>query len=82
MKREATEFFMMLTFWIITAFSVVAPKWELAELGTAWMGRQIRLFDSLPLDKFSPTSELFFSFLPLPTPLESGAAARNQEPRS
>jgi hypothetical protein len=66
-KREAAEFFLVLTGRILMAFSAFAPKWEPAKMGTAWRGRLFRLFDSLPLDKFSPTSEIFFSFLPLPT---------------
>jgi hypothetical protein len=66
-KREADRIIEMLTGWIITVFSFFAPQWELAKMGAAWRGRPFRLFDSLPLDKFSPTSEFFFSFLPLPT---------------
>ena len=63
-KREATDFILMLTSWILMAFSVLAPKWEPAKMGTAWMRRLSRLFDSLPLDKFSPTSENSFLFPP------------------
>jgi hypothetical protein len=61
-KREAERLIEILTGWILTAFSAFAPKWELAKMGTAWMGRLFRLFDSLPLDKFSPTSEISSPF--------------------
>jgi hypothetical protein len=54
----------MLTGWILMAFSDLAPKGELAELGTAGMRRQIGLFMGFPLQNFPPTSENSFLFLP------------------
>jgi hypothetical protein len=54
----------LITSWILTTFSAFAPKWELAELGTAFRGSKIELLQGFPLQNFSPTSENFFSFLP------------------
>ena len=74
----------LITSWIIKAFSAFAPKWEPAELGTARMGRQTGIIQSFLLQNFFPTSENFFSFLPLPTdycilPTASlGASAQTQ----
>ena len=54
----------LLTSWIIMAFSAIAPKWTGARMGAAFLDRQIRPIQPLPLNDFSPTSENLFLFLP------------------
>ena len=63
-KREANEILVILTGWIIMAFLAFAPKRAGARMGAVRMGLLFRLFNSLPLYKFSPTSELFSLFFP------------------
>jgi hypothetical protein len=72
-KREAQEVYFILTCWIIKAFLSFVPKMEGARMGAAFSGRGIEPIQPLPLDNFSPTSEIYSPFLSLPTPLESGA---------
>jgi len=50
--------------WILTAFSAIVPIETGARMGTASMGLLFRLGYSLPLNKFSPTSEISYPFLP------------------
>jgi hypothetical protein len=54
----------LITNWIVTAFSSFTPKWEPAKMGAALPGFQTELFQSLPLQNFSPTSENSFLFPP------------------
>jgi len=48
----------LLTSWILTAFSAIAPKWTGARMGTVSMGAMAGVFNP----SFSPTSEKFFFF--------------------
>ena len=57
----------LLTSWILTAFSIFVPKRTVGRMGTVFFERRIETIQPLPLNKFSPTSENFFSFPPLPT---------------
>ena len=66
-KREAERFIEVLTGRILTAFSAVVPKWTGARMGTAFRSYQTWLLPGLALQNFLPTSEIFLSFLPLPT---------------
>ncbi len=66
-KREATEFFLILTGWILKAFSGIAPRRTGARIGAALIERRIEPIQPLPLNKFSPTSEILFPFSSLTT---------------
>ena len=57
----------ILTSWILKAFLGFVPKWTGGRMETAWMSALFRPGYSLPLNKFSPTSENFFSFSSLTT---------------
>ena len=67
MKREAERLIEILTGWILKVFSAFAPKRQGCRMETAFRGRGIGPIQPPQLTKFSPTSEIFFSFLPLPT---------------
>jgi len=51
---------------ILMAFLSFVPKMTRCVMGTALSRPQIQLFRRPPLNKFSPTSEYFSSFSPLP----------------
>jgi len=57
----------ILTSWILSAFLSFVPNWDLLNSGPPETGTKPGAFFRLPLDTFSPTSELFFHFLTLPT---------------
>jgi hypothetical protein len=74
----------LLTGLIIKAFSAFAPKITGCRMGAAFRARGIGPIQPAPLDNLSPTSELFFSFLPRPTTCDlrptvlPGAGAKTQ----
>jgi hypothetical protein len=54
----------ILTSWILTAFFTFVPKMTGERMGAAFSGRTIGPIQPLPLDSFSPTSEIPSPFLP------------------
>ena len=62
-KREAQEVFLILTVWILMAFSAVVPKITGCRMGTVPNGDKSRFF---PAD-FLPNSRFFFFFFFLTT---------------
>jgi hypothetical protein len=71
----------LITSWIITVFSIFAPKWEPAKMGAALPGFQTELFSSFPLQNFLQPLKIYFFFILYPLSFLLSTASSHRVPK-